>query len=281
MRSINVTQQLIKSDYDSASQRSPMIEEFLMLVRYKDLLRLLVTGTIKTRYKRSALGVVWTLLNPLLHMTVMTIAFSTLFKGKLVHYPVYILAGLLCWNFFSQTTSQAMLTLVWGGNLIKRIYLPRTIFAMSSICTGLVNLGLALIPLIILMLLQGHPLYPTWWFLPFAVLLLAMFSLGVALFMSTLAVFFTDVLDMYQVAVQAGFFLTAVMYPKTILPPHYQWYLNLNPMYNLMELFRTPIYTGLIPGPHTILAAVISAVLSLLIGWWVFTRKADEFAYRI
>jgi ABC-2 type transport system permease protein len=258
-----------------------MIEEFLMLVRYKDLLRLLVTNGIKTRYRRSTLGIVWTLLNPLLNMVVMTFAFSTLFRTTLVHYPLYILAGLLCWNFFSQTTTHAMHTLVWGGNLIKRIYLPRTIFAVSAIGNGLVNLCLALIPLIIVMLVLGHPFYATWWMLPLAVLLLAMFSLGVALFMSTLAVFFTDVLDMYQVGLQAWFFLSAVMYPKTILSPHSQWYLNLNPMYNLIELFRTPIYEGLIPGPHTILAAVVSAVLSLLIGWWAFTRKADEFAYRI
>lgn len=276
-----MTDPWLEIEYDSATQRSPMLEEFLALLRYKDLLRLLVVNTIKTRYKRSALGVVWTLLNPVLNMVVMTIAFSTLFRGALIHYPIYILAGLLCWNFFNQTTSHAMNTLVWGGNLLKRIYIPRTIFAVASICTGLVNLGLALIPLILVMLALGHPFYPTWWLLPFAVLLLAMFSLGVALFMSTLAVFFTDVLDMYQVVIQAGFFLTAVMYPKTILPPHYQWYLNLNPMYNLMELFRTPIYAGLIPGPHTLWAAVISAVLSLLIGWWVFTQKADEFAYRI
>jgi len=268
-------------EYDSAARRSPMLEEFLALLRYKDLLRLLIANTTKARYKRSALGVVWTLLNPLLNMAVMTIAFSALFRGSLIHYPIYILTGLICWNFFNQTTQYAMSTLVWGGNLIKRIYIPRTIFAVTSIGNGLVNLGLALIPLIILMRLLGHPLYPTWWFLPFAVLLLAMFSLGVALFMSTLAVFFTDVLDMYQVVIQAWFFLTPVMYPKTILPAEYQWYLNLNPLYNLMELFRTPIYSGWVPGPHTLLAALASAVLSLAIGWWVFTRKADEFAYRL
>jgi len=258
-----------------------MIEEFLMLLRYKDLLRLLVINGIKTRYKRSTLGIVWTLLNPLLNMAVMTFAFSALFRSTLAHYPVYILAGLLCWNFFSQTTTHAMNTLVWGGNLIKRIYLPRTIFAVAAIGNGLVNLCLALIPLIGVILVLGHPFYPTWWLLPFAILLLAMFSLGVALFMSTLAVFFTDVLDMYQVGIQAWFFLSAVMYPKTILPVQYQWYLNLNPIYNLVELFRTPIYYGLIPGLNTILAAVIASVLSLLIGWWTFTQKADEFAYRI
>src|SRR5689334_16562880 len=163
MRRLNVTQQLIVSEYDSANRPPPMVEEFLMLVRYKDLLRLLISGGIKSRYKRSSLGVVWTLLNPLLNMAVMTFAFSTLFKSKIEHYPLYILSGLLCWNFFSQTTVHAMMTLVWGGNLIKRIYLPRTIFAVSSIGIGLVNLCLALIPLVVVMLVLGHPFYPTWW----------------------------------------------------------------------------------------------------------------------
>jgi ABC-type polysaccharide/polyol phosphate export permease len=276
-----VTQQLIAREYDSANRPHPIIEEFLMLVRYKDLLRLLIINGIKTRYKRSSLGIVWTLLNPLLNMTVMTFAFSALFRNTLEHYPVFILSGLLCWNFFSQTTIYAMNTLVWGGGLIKRIYVPRTIFAVSSIGIGLVNLFLALIPLVGVTFVLGHPFYSTWWMLPFAILLLAMFSLGVALFMSALAVFFTDVLDMYQVGIQAWFFLSAVMYPKTILPVQYQWYLNLNPIYNLVELFRTPIYFGQIPGPNTLVAAVVSSVLALLIGWWTFTRKADDFAYRI
>lgn len=268
-------------EYDSAACRSPVVEELLELLRYRDLLRLLVANIIKTRYKRSVLGAAWTLLNPLLNMAVLTVAFSTLFRFSLPNYPVYVLSGLICWNFFTQTTTHAMGSLVWGGGLLQRIYIPRTVFAVASIGNGLVNLGLSLVPLLIIMLLIGHPLHPTWWFVPFAVLLLAMFALGVALFMSTLAVFFTDVIDMYQVVLQAWFFLTPIMYPTEILPAQYVWYLHLNPMYNLLELFRVPIYQGFVPGHNTILAAVATAVVALLAGWWVFTRKADEFAYRI
>jgi len=268
-------------DYDSAAHRLPVLGELTELVRYRDLLGLMVINIIKTRYKRSALGVLWTLLNPLLNMAVLTIAFSTLFRFSVKNYPVYILAGLICWNFFVQTTTYAMNSLVWGGGLLKRVYIPRTIFSVASTGNGLANLGLALIPLVVIMLVMGHPLYATWWFLPIAVLLLAMFALGVALFMSTLAVFFTDVVDMYQVLLQAWFFLTPVMYPKDILPAQYVQHLYLNPLYNLLELFRVPIYQGWLPGPNTILAAAASAMVSLLVGWYVFTRKADEFAYRM
>jgi len=267
--------------YDSAARGAPFLRELVELARFRDLLGLLINNINKTRYRRSALGVLWTLLNPLLNMAVLTFAFSQIFKFDLPHYPVYVLTGLIAWNFFSQTTTYAMNTLIWGGSLLRRIYLPRSIFAVSSIGNGLVNLGLSLIPLVLLMLLLGHPLYATWWFLPIAVLLWAMFALGVALFMSALAVFFADVVEMWGVAIQAWFFLTPVMYPKEILPERFIWYMNVNPAHNLLELFRVPLYLGHLPGPNTIAAAVAEAVVALVLGWWVFTSKSNEIAYRV
>jgi ABC-type polysaccharide/polyol phosphate export permease len=258
-----------------------MLREFLDLVKYRDVVRLVISNLNKTRYKRSVLGIAWTLLNPLFNMAVLTFAFSRMFRFSIEHYPVYVLSGLIFWNLFSQTTLHATNSLVWGSSILRRVYLPRSIFAVSAVGNGLVNLGLALIPLLIIMVVLNHPLHATWWFVPIATLLLAMFSLGVALLVSALAVFFVDVAEMYGILVQAWFFLTPVMYPKEILGPRLTWYMNLNPAYNLLELFRTPIVFGAIPGVHTILAAVASAVMSLVLGWWVFTRKADEFAYRI
>ena len=105
-------------EYDSAARRSPALTEIVELVRYRDLLAMMVSNIIKTRYKRSVLGVVWTLLNPLLNMAVLTIAFSSIFRSSLEHYPVYVLSGLIAWNFFTQTTLYAMNALVWGGGLM-------------------------------------------------------------------------------------------------------------------------------------------------------------------
>ncbi len=223
----------------------------------------------------------WSLLNPLLNMAVLTIAFANLFRVALSDYPIYVLSGLIAWNFFSQTTLYAMNAVVWGGHLLKRIYLPRTIFCVASIGHGLVNLGLTLLPLLGLVLLLRHGVYLTWLFLPVAVLLLAMFALGVALLVSALAVFFTDVVDIYQVLLQAAFFLTPVMYPKEIMPPQYAWITQVNPMYYLLELFRAPIYDGRLPEPLTMLVAAGSAVGVLLLGWWIYTRKAEDFVYHI
>jgi ABC-type polysaccharide/polyol phosphate export permease len=267
--------------YDSTTRQPAIFEEFLALIRYRYLLRLLTVKSIQSRYKRSVLGLLWTFLNPLLTMTVLTIAFSNIFKSTLVNYPVYILSGIIFWTFFSQSTTMAINSTVWGSNLMKRIYVPRTIFPAMAIGHGLVNMGLSFIPLTVIMLVLRHPFTPALLFLPVAALITAMFALGIGLLVATLAVFFTDVAEMYQVLLSAWFYLTAVVYPVSILPQPILTYVHLNPIYTLLVLFRDPIYLGTVPDPSLIMAGVFSAVLALTVGWWIYTRKADEFAYRV
>lgn len=268
--------------YDSDARRSPALAEIGELVRYRDLLQLLVAKIIKTRYKRSALGVAWTLLNPLLNMAVMTVAFSAVFQGTVAHYPVYVLTGLLWWNFFTQTTTYAISSLVFGGGgLLKRVRVPHTIFAVASVAHGIINLGISLLTLAVIMLVTGHPFYATWWFLPVPIVLLALFSLGVALFISAIAVFFFDVVDIFQVVLQAWFFLTPIIYPKGILPPRFGWVVLVNPVHYLLETFRAPLLRGTLPDGGTFTLALLSALGVLCLGWWTFTRKSDQFAYRL
>jgi ABC-type polysaccharide/polyol phosphate export permease len=268
-------------EYDSARARTTILGELRELYRYRDFLKLLVAKTIKSRYKRSALGVAWTLLNPLVSMAVMTVAFSTMFRTSIPRYPVYLLVGLTAWNFFSQSTSYAMGQLFWGGGLMKRVYLPPTVFAVASIANGLVNLVLALVPLAGIMLLVRQPVYATWWFFPFAVLILAVFTLGVALLFSSLSALYIDVLDMYQLLLQAWFFLTPIMYPREIVGARYAWMLAFNPMHYMIEIVRLPVYAGRLPDSTTLLVSIALALGALALGAWVFTRKADELAYRL
>ena len=279
MRAIRKSQEI--PIYDSAQRRSPLVEELVELIRYRDLLAQLVARNIKMRYKRSVLGIAWTMLNPLLMMIVLALVFSSIFRFTLENYLVYVLSGLIFWNFFAQTTNSAMSELVWGGSLLTRIYVPRAVFAASALGTGLVNLFLSLVPLIIIILATGAPLRPSIIFLPIAILLTAAFALGVGLLLSTLAVYFTDVVDMYQIALTAWMYLTPVIYPKEIIPEHLRWLFNLNPLYHLLEVFRAPIYIGWLAGPKTLAAAGLAASVSLLIGWWFFTKRADEFSYRV
>lgn len=267
--------------YDSAATKSPAISEIGELIRYRDLLRLLIGKIIKTRYKRSSLGVAWTVLNPVLNMVVMAVAFSTVFKDSVSNYPVYLLVGLIWWNFLTQTTNYAIGSVVWGGAILKRVYLPRTIYAIASIAHGLINLAITLVPLAVIMLAMGHPFHATWWFVPIAVLMLAVFALGVALFVSTLAVFFGDVIDLYGLLLQAWFFLTPIVYPESIFPPQFAWFLRMNPLRHLLEMFRAPILLGTLPEASMIAASAGWALGAFLLGWFTFTYKANEFAYRL
>ncbi len=267
-------------DYDSSRDRLTVASELRELVRYRDLLKALVGKTIKSRYKRSVLGVAWTLLNPLVNMAVLALAFSTVFRSSVPHYAVYLLIGLTAWNFFSQSTAWAMGQFVWGGWLMKRVYVPPSVFAVACVGNGLVNVGFSMIPLLAIMLLSGQPFHATWWFVPVALAVLSIFCLGVALFMQTLAVFFVDIVDMYQLLLQALFFLTPIIYPRDAFPEQWAWLLRVNPMVPLIELIRLPIYAGELPDAATLLGAVAWALGALVLGGWLFTRKADEFAYR-
>jgi ABC-2 type transport system permease protein len=221
------------------------------------------------------------MLNALGIMVVLTLAFSSLFRQTRA-YPAYVLTGLIAWNFFVQTTTVAMTSIVWGGALLHRIYLPRTVFAISSVGTGVVNLALSLIPLVAVMVATGVALRPTLLSVPLAILLLALFALGIGLMVSALAVYFPDVTAMYQIVLLGWMYLTPVIYPEEIIPSHYRWWLlNLNPMYHLVTLFRLPLYNGTWPSLLHLAVAAASALGALAVGWAVFTRKADEFAYRI
>ena len=268
-------------EYNSASLKPPFIREFLELWHYRDLLRLLVTNSIKTRYKRSTLGILWTLLNPLLNTLVLSIAFQQIMRFDVDNYTIYLLVGLLVWTFFAQTTMHSMNTLIWGSNLLKRIYVPRTIFAVSVVGNGLINYLLSLIPLTAIMLIMGHPFTPALLVLPLAILLMAMFTLGISLFMSTLAVFFVDVVDIYGVLLSALFYLTPIIYPVSLIPERFLLLINLNPMTTMINFFRSLIYYGELPSLGITLTAVGLSITALVVGWWAFTKRVDEFAYRL
>ncbi len=267
--------------YDSAARRLAVVEELVVLFRYRDLLVELVRNNLRTRYKRSLLGLAWTLLNPLVTMVVTTIAFSRVFRMSDAAYPVYVLSGILLWTFFAQSTTVAMHGLVWSGsNLLKRVSLPRTIFSVAAVLTGAVNLLLGLIPLLGIMLLTGTWPTPALLFLPVALLIALTFVLGTALFFSAVAVFFTDVIEIFQAAVMTLFYLTPVLYPARIVPPELSWALTLNPMTHILETFRAPIHGGRLPDGATLATAAGVALLSLLVGWTLFTWKADELVFR-
>ena len=270
-----------KPVYDSASYRVSAISELKELGKYRYLLGQLIRRDILTRYKRSVLGVAWTMLNPLGTMLILTFVFSNFFKSEVLNYPVYILSGLLVWNFFSQGTNAAISGLVWGGSLLKRIYIPSTVFGVSAIGTALINLVISLVPLVIVMLIDGAPFYWSLLFLPVSILLLTAFSLGFGLFISSLAVFFPDVGEMYQVLLTAWLYLTPIIYPESLIPAKFMPFYTINPMYWMVKMFRLPIFEGRVPTWQEFLPAFAWAVGMMVIGWVYFTSKSEEYAYRV
>jgi len=266
--------------YDSSERGSPALEELRGIFQYRDLIYQLVRRDVVTRYKRSVLGIGWTMLQPLGMMIIMTLVFSNLFQS-VRGYPSYILSGLIAWTFFSQTTTAAIHQIVWGGTLLHRIYLPRTAFAVSAVCTGVINLLFSLVPLFVILLFTKRPIGWTVVFVPVAMLLLAAFALGVGLILSTLAIYFPDVTEMYQIVLVAWMYLTPIFYPEEILPDRFRfWITNLNPMHHLIRIFRMPLYEGTAPGWMELAIAGGIALLFLAIGWLFFSKKADEFTYQ-
>jgi ABC-type polysaccharide/polyol phosphate export permease len=268
--------------YDSSSQGSPAVEEMRAIFKYRYLIVQLVRRDILTRYKRSSLGVAWTMLNPLGTMLILTIVFSQAFGGSQEGYAAYVLSGLIAWNFFAQSTNAATLHLVWGGSLLKKIYIPRTSFAVSATGTGLINMVLSLIPLLLVMVIIQVPIRWTIILLPIPILFLAMFALGIGLLISTMAIYYADIAEMYQIFLTAWMYLSPVIWPPEILPEYYRfWITRLNPMYYLIELFRTPIIYGQVPDIKLVLISAGIACITLFAGWMFFTSKSDEFAYRV
>jgi len=266
-------------DYDSAERGSPARRELVELIRYRDLLRQLVSRNIKVRYKRSILGVAWSVLSPLLTMVVLSLVFAALFRTTVPDYPLYLFPGLLAWSFFAQTTSIMAVDLIGGADFWKRIYVPRTAFGIASALTGLVHLGLALVP--VAGLLVFYHRMPGWSLLtlPLAAANLAMFTIGVGFVVSALARYFPDVIDLYQVVLTAWLYFTPVIYPASIIGERYRRLFAVNPVSLLVDGIRAPLYDGVMS--RSIGVATVVALATLATGWWVFTRSADELPYKV
>ena len=265
--------------YDSAERRSRPIDEARALWRYRGLVHELIVRDIKVRYKRSVLGIVWTMLAPLLNMVALTLVFSTILQQQITNYPVFFMAGAIFWAFFAQSTSSAASQTQDSNEIAKRIYIPRSVFVAAAIGVGLVNLALSLVPLLLILVVTGFPIYTTWAFLPVAVFIELLFAAGVGLWLFTLASRFSDVREMYQVIVQTWFFLTPIVYHPAIVPPKFRFALWLNPLYYLIQTFRKPIYDGVLPSAALIGVSLAISLAVFVSGWIYFSNRAERFAF--
>jgi len=251
------------------------------LYRYRDLIWTLVARDLKVRYRRSAIGFLWTMLQPLLTMLVLQLVFSAIFRFELRNYPVYALSGILFWNFFQQSIIASMNSLRGNAGILRKLPVPCAVFPVATVLSGLLNLSLALVPLGVIMLASGHPLTPALAFLPVAMLLAAVFTLGAGLLLAPLAVFFHDVTELVGVALTLLMYLTPLFYPMAIVPERVRWVVRYNPVRSILEVFRDPIYFGKVPPLQHLTVALGVALTALALGALVFRKTSHRIPFYV
>ena len=250
-------------------------------MKFQPLLKELVARDIKIKYRRSVLGVFWTLLNPLCMMTVLSVVYSNLFKFAVDNFPLYLLTGQVVFNFFSESTTAAMGAIVGNAALIKKVYMPKYLFVISRIVSSSINLGAAFCALIVVMAVTRSELHWTVLLSWFPLLFVIVFSVGVGLLLAALTVKFRDIMHLYSVFITALMYMTPVIYPMNILPDWLSRVVMINPITNMVMMFRDTIMYGVFPGLLNILIAGVEAVAMLALGMYVFYKNQDEFILNI
>lgn len=247
--------------------------------RFRQLIALLVVRELKVRYKRSVLGLLWTMLNPLLLMVVYAVVFTTILPAAQPNFSVFLLAGLLPWLYFSTALMQGLMSVLVNQELVRKIRLPQAVFPLSVVGSNLVNFTLSLLPLFAVMAALRQPFTSALLFLPAAALVLTLFCAGVTLLFATATVFFRDVRHLTEVLLQMLLYLSPVLYDLGQLGEHRSWWFHLfrlelraNPLSYLIPLVRDPVYYGRLPHLSTVAVALLWAAGALLIGFAVFTR---------
>ena len=257
--------------------KSYALEKLDGLKRFSPLLRELVVRDIKVRYRHSALGLIWTILNPLLMMTVLTVVFSTIFKTDITHFPIYYLAGSLLFSFTTESTTTAMHSMISNASLIKKVYIPKYLFPFSNTLSGLVNLAFSLVAMFIVMIVTGAPFHITLLLIPIPIFYTFLFATGLGIMLSALTVFFRDIAHFYGVFTMVWMYITPIFYPVSMLPDAVFKIMQFNPMYHYVTFMRELVLNGSFPSMKENLICFGTGIMMLILGLFVFYKKQDKF----
>lgn len=247
------------------------------LLRFRPLLGELMARDIKIKYRRSVLGVLWTLLNPLLMMVVLSVVYSNLFKFDIENFPLYLLSGQVMFNFYSDATTSSMNAILGSASLIKKIYVPKYLFVLSRVCSSVINFLAAFLAMILVMLALRVELHYTVFLSFVPVVLLVIFSLGIGLILSAITVKFRDVMHLYSVFVTVIMYLTPVIYPMSILPDWLKIIVKANPLTNYLTMFRDVMLNNMIFSEGDVLIGIAEAIVALVLGLYIFYKNQDTF----
>ena len=249
--------------------------------KFQPLLSELVARDIKIKYRRSVLGVLWTLLNPLFMMIILSVVFSSIFKFDIENFPLYILSGQVIFNFFNDATTSSMTSIIGSAALIKKVYVPKYLFVVSRVFSSFINLMAAFTALIFVMVAMRAELHWTVILAVFPLTMIVTFSLGMGMLLAALTVKFRDIMHLYSVFMTGLMYLTPVIYPMSILPEPVRLVVSLNPLTNIVEMFRDVMFYNAVPTFSSLLIGIIESIIILVLGMYVFYKNQDEFILNI
>ncbi len=244
---------------------------------YSFLIRQLVARDFKKKYKNSALGVLWSFLNPLLTMLVQYLVFSTIFKSSIENFIVYLLSGIILFNFFGEAVGLGLNSIIDNGHLINKVYMPKAIYPLSRVLSSSINLLISVLPLVAMMIVTGLPLTKAMFLIPIGLLSLLVFCLGMSLLLSTAMVFFRDTSFLWNIISTLWMYLTPTFYPVDIIPEVWLPLYKLNPMYQYITFLRSILLDGIAPSLELYAGCIVSAVVVFVLGYWVFKKNQDKF----
>ena len=249
------------------------------MLKYRPLMKELVIRDLKVKYRRSFLGYLWSLLNPLLMMAVMTIVFSFMFRSNIQNFPLYLICGNTLWSFFNESTTMAMTSVLGNGALIKKVYIPKFIFPISRVLSSFVTMSFSLVAILVVMIITRTPFRWPLLLFPIPLFLLLVFCIGIGMVLSALAVYFRDIMHLYGVITMAWMYATPIFYPldPSVLPQPIINIIKLNPMYHYINFFRQIVLYGTIPGINTWVACTFSALIFLFAGLIIFRKMQKNF----
>ena len=251
--------------------------------KYRFLLQELIGRDLKVKYRRSVLGVLWSVLNPLLMMLVITAVFSRVFKFEIENFPVYYLTGSLIFNFVVEATSNSLTSILNASSLIKKVYIPKYIFPLEKCLFAFVNMFFSMIAVCLIILILRFKISWTFILFPIPMLYALVFAIGLSLVLSALYVYFRDLMHLYGVFTTAWMYLTPIIYPESLIEnmTFIKYIYKLNPMYHLVTCFRTVVMYRQVPSLEQNLICIGISLLMLLIGLWLFRKLQDRFILHI
>ncbi len=249
--------------------------------KYRFLIRQLVQRDFKVRYKRSVLGVFWSFLNPLLMMTVQYIIFSQLFQSDIDNYPVYLLSGLVVFNFFQEGVGQALGAIVGNASLITKVYIPKYIYPVTRVLSSAINLLMSLIPLVIAALITGEQVTKSYLMLPYILLCVMVFTTGLGMILAAAMTFFRDIQFLWGIISMLWMYLTPLFYPVSIIPDGFRTIVLNNPMYCFVGAVRSIVMEAVAPRPMVFCQCTLLAFAMLLVGCVIFKKTQDKFVFYI